>query len=293
MGERLTPPLKWHGGKNAHQGELARWIVSLMPPHLYYVEPFAGGLAVLLARDPGDRRLWWPGLTSDGRKPDGVIETANDLNGDLVNFYRALRDPPRFAWLCRRLDLTLASEAEWEHARDALEAGGALDPVERAACLFVYNRLSRQALMKDFVTPSRTRLRGGRNEHVNAWRGAIDGLEAVHRRLQDVLFLNRPALDVIRSEDTPATLFYCDPPYLSETRTARQAYGPFEMSGADHRELLDVLRLCRGKVMLSGYASPLYDTALASWNRHTLDRPNNAGGGEEKRRMTEVLWCNF
>jgi DNA adenine methylase len=65
------------------------------------------------------------------------------------------------------------------------------------------------------------------------------------------------------------------------------------MTETDHRELLDVLRQCRGKVILSGYANPLYDTALASWSRHTLDRPNNAAGGKTKRRMTEVLWCNF
>jgi DNA adenine methylase len=139
----------------------------------------------------------------------------------------------------------------------------------------------------------RTRLRGGRNDGVNGWWTAVNGLGAVHRRLQDVRVLCRPALDVIRSEDTPATFFYLDPPYLHETRTAKKVYGDFEMTGADHRELLDVLRTCRGKVILSGYPSRLYDEALADWTRHTFDLPNNAAGGKAKGRETEVLWCNF
>jgi DNA adenine methylase len=90
-----------------------------------------------------------------------------------------------------------------------------------------------------------------------------------------------------------ATLFYLDPPYPHETRTAKSAYGRFEMSEADHRELLRVLLGVKGKVMLSGYPSPLYDTALAGWTRHTFDMPNHAAGGETKGRETEVLWCNF
>jgi DNA adenine methylase len=66
------------------------------------------------------------------------------------------------------------------------------------------------------------------------------------------------------------------------------------MSEAGHRQLLDVLRQCRYcKVILSGYASPLYDAALAGWNRHEVKIANHAAGGKSKRRMTEVLWTNF
>ena len=82
-------------------------------------------------------------------------------------------------------------------------------------------------------------------------------------------------------------------PYLPQTRTARKVYGDFEMTEAGHRELLDVLRACRGKVMVSGYDNGLYDDLLADWRRETFDVPNNAAGGRTKRRMTEVLWCNF
>jgi DNA adenine methylase len=280
--------LKSHGGKHY----LAEWIIAMMPRHLHYVEPYFGGGQVFFARDPADRRLWWDGPTSDGRQVDGVSELVNDLDDSLMTFYAVLKDPEMFARLRHQLGLTLFSEAEWREA-NALLADGRADPVKRAAALFVAVRQSRQALRKDFATPVRTRLRGGRQDHVNAWWGAIEGLEAVHRRLQDVMVLCRPALNVIRQEDSPGTLHYLDPPYALSTRTARKAYGRFEMTEADHRELLDVLTRCTGKVMLSGYPSALYDEALAGWSRHTYDKANDAGGGKVKRRVTEVLWCNF
>ena len=118
------------------------------------------------------------------------------------------------------------------------------------------------------------------------------GCPFVHQRLSRVFIENMPAIKLIKREDTPETLFYCDPPYLHETRTATEAYF-HEMTGAEHEELLATLLQCKGKVMPSGYPSALYDSALGKWNRHDFELPNNAAGGETKRRMTEVLWCNF
>jgi DNA adenine methylase len=103
---------------------------------------------------------------------------------------------------------------------------------------------------------------------------------------------NRPAVELVRKEDTSGTLFYCDPPYLHETRTATAAYS-FEMTEADHRELLDQLLACKGKVMLSGYPSRLYDEMLSGWTRHEFDLANHASGKRKKDRETECLWCNF
>jgi DNA adenine methylase len=288
MTTNLVPPLKFHGGKRY----LAKRILELMPKHLHYVEPYFGGGRVLFARDPQDPRYFWDGLTSDKRRADGVSEVASDLNGDLMNFYRVLKSPELRGRLFELLDLTLHSQHEWEAARGLLASAGG-DAVERAAALFTCVRQSREGGMTCYAPSVRTRLRGGRNDNVNGWLNAVAGLEAVHRRLQQVQLFNLPALKVIRQEDTLATLFYLDPPYVPETRAAPKAYGNFEMTEADHRELLDVLRQAKGKVMLSGYPSALYDEMLAGWKQHTFDLPNNAAGGKVKDRETEVVWCNF
>jgi DNA adenine methylase len=222
----------------------------------------------------------------------GVNEVINDLNGDLVNFYRVLKDSASFGRLRQRLELTLFSEAAWEAARRLL-SGPDGDPVQRAAALFTLYRMSLGARGDTFAPTVRTRLRGDRNDAVNAWWSAVDGLDAVHERLRNVRVLCRPALDVIAQEDTPATLCYLDPPYVPSTRVAKKVYGPYEMSEADHLQLLDLLQTLKGKVMISGYPSQLYDDVLAGRTRHVVDLPNNAAGGTTKGRETEVLWCNY
>ena len=273
-----TPPLKWHGGKHY----LASKIVGLMPRHLHYVEVFFGGGAVLLARNPNDPSLWLP-------PHKGVSEVVNDLNGRLVNFWRVLRDEAVFPKFVRMTQATPLARAEWEAAH-AHTAGN--DPLADALAFFVDCRQSRSGLMKGFTPVTRSRTRREMNGNVSEWLSAVDGLADVHARLRRVFIENIPAVHFIRREDASGTLFYCYPPYLHETRKATSAYA-FEMTEADHQELLDLLRQCKGKVILSGYPSELYDRTLADWNRHTFDLPNNAANGKEKRRETEVLWCNF
>jgi DNA adenine methylase len=258
--------LKWHGGKHY----LAAKIVGLMPAHVHYVEPFAGGLSVLLAKDP-----------------KGVGEVVNDLDLRLSNFWRVLQAEEPFAQFRRIVEATPFSEVEWADAGEPADG-----PVERAVRFFIRCRQSLAGRMQSFAPLSRRRTRRGMNEQTAAWIGAVDGLAAVHARLRRVAILNREAVDVIRQQDGPNTLFYLDPPYLRETRTSLAVYKS-EMTDAHHDAVLDVIGRCRGKVMLSGYPSELYDRRLAGWTRHEFQVPNQAAGGRRKRRMTEVVWCNF
>ncbi len=269
---RVTAPvhipsvLKWHGGKHF----LASKIVALMPDHTHYVEPFAGALSVLLAKDP-----------------TGVSEVVNDLNGPLSNFWAVLQRDDTFTRFWRAVEAVPFSEAEW---RDAEQPGA--DPVENAVHFFIRCRQSLAGRMDDFAPLSRTRTRRGMNEQASAWLNAVDGLAAVHARLKRVAILNRDALDVIRQQDGPETLFYLDPPYLQETRACADVY-EHEMGEKQHAALLTVIRECEGHVMLSGYPSGLYDDRLHDWTRHEFSISTQAAGGATKRRMTEVLWCNF
>lgn len=274
----ISLPLKWHPSGGKHY--LAKRFVELFPPHTSYCEPFAGGLSVLLAKNPED-----------------ISEVVNDLDGELVNFWACLRDHIAFGIMKRQLEAMPFSERDWNEAGCPDQAEGYWArsphaPVDRAIAFFVRCRQSLAGRMKSFAPISRTRTRRGMNEQVSAWLSAIDGLPAVHSRLKRVVILNRDALDVIRQQDDPNALFYVDPPYLKQTRTAPDVYS-HEMTDIKHAELLDLLLTVRGKVALSGYRSDLYDSRLSSWNRHDFDISNHSASGDSKRRMTECLWVNW
>jgi DNA adenine methylase len=280
---RLVQPLKWWGGKHY----LAEDIIELMPRHLHYVEPYAGGLAVLLEKDPFDQSKYW------GQKSyeQGVSEVVNDINRDLTNFLRVLQREDTFAPFYRIIEATPFSQIEWEEA-EARQHPIKVPDVEAAVAFFIRGRQSRAGAFKDFATLSRNRTRRQMNEQASAWLSCIEGLPAVSARLRRVVILNQPALEVIRQQDGPGTLFYLDPPYLHETRVSTDTYR-YEMTDGDHREMLAVIKQCRGMVMLSGYRNPLYDRELVGWRRQDFRIDNKASGAKTKREMIESVWMNF
>ena len=269
-----TGPLKWHGGKQY----LASKIVALMPPRLswcHYVEPYAGGLAVLLANDP-----------------EGISEVVNDKNTYLTNFWAVLASDDCFVRFLRIVEVTPFSEVRWQQGMNNYKCG--CRDAKAAVDFFVACRQSLAGRMKSFAPLSRNRVRRGMNEQVSAWLNAVEGLPAVHARLKRVLILNHDAPDVIRQQDGDKTLFYLDPTYPHETRASTDDY-EHEMSMADHCALLGLLGTIKGRFLLSGYACPVYEQAAArnGWKRHDFDIPNNAAGGDTKRRMTECVWTNY
>lgn len=267
----MTPPIKYHGGKHY----LAKRIIELMPEHIHYVEPYFGGGAVLLAKNP-----------------EGVSEVVNDIWGLLTNFWRVLQDPKAFKLFERRIQATAFAEFEWNAATLGTGPPPSAPDVGAAVAFFIRARQSRQGLFKDFATLSRNRTRRKMNEQVASWLTAIEGLPAVHERLKRVVILKRDAIKVINTQDSTNTLFYLDPPYLQSTRTVRDAYA-HEMTKEQHKQLLRTINDCEGKVMLSGYRNPLYDRELRFWNRHDKPIDNKASGAKTKRIVTEAVWCNF
>lgn len=265
---RLKPPFTYFGGKT----RLAPRIAALLPSHEHFIEPFAGSLAVLLSKAPSR------------------METVNDLDGLLVNFWRQLRDHP--AELERACALTPHSRAE--HA-EAFSLDGC-DDLERARRVWV--RL--------------TQGRGGHTWRRTGWRyhqdpsgshssmpdylsAYVSRIRPVAARLARVSIENRPALEIIRRYGQHrGCLIYADPPYLYSVRSARsgerRGYAA-EMPGEDeHRDLLDALLACKAAVVVSGYPSDLYDEALSGWSRAEI--PAQTGNGGDARDRTEVVWSN-
>lgn len=256
----MKPPFAYYGGKTT----LAERIVALLPRHGHYVEPFAGSLAVLLAKAPS------------------FMETVNDLDSDLVTFWRVLRDCP--VDLARAAMLTPYSREEFEQARDLT----GVDDLERARRVWVRITQSRSQSMKQTgwkfqIDPASRNVPVADN--VVAFAGRM---EQVAQRLRRVALESRDALDVINDYGrSPGVCIYADPPYLGSTRATN--YGRELTSGDQHRALADALRDCRASVILSGYASPLYDDLYGDWHRIEVQGATTQSGDTDR---VEVLWSN-
>lgn len=264
-----TPALRYHGGKF----RLAPWVIGHFPAHTCYVEPFGGAASVLLQKSPC------------------YAEVYNDLDGDIVNFFRVLRDPELLEKLITDCVLTPYARAEFEQAyKDST------DPVERA------RRLAIRASM-GFGSAGATK--GGTGFRIDThrkfgtaqsvWARYPEHLAKIGQRFIGVLIENRPAIDIIIQHDSVDTLIYADPPYVLSTRDSRASaensgYYRHEMTDDDHVALLDVLDSAAGMVLVSGYENAIYTKRLSKWQSTKTTARILAGRGTTMR--TETLWMN-
>ncbi|WP_237075629.1 DNA adenine methylase [Mycobacteroides abscessus] len=265
------PPMAYFGGKT----RLARRIADLLPQHGHYVEPFAGGLSVLLAKKPS------------------CMETVNDLDDRLMTFWRVLRDKPE--QLARACALTPHSRAEYSTARDA-DVDSADSDVERARLIWVQiaqgrgGTLLRQTGWRYYVNPSQNST--GMPGYLSAY---VDRMAAAAERLQRVSLESRPALEIIEKYGAhPKCCLYVDPPYLGDTRSTSDGGNGYRIdmpARAEHVELLRALTGCQASVVLSGYPSELYDEALRGWDRIEIPHMTGQSRGPNQGR-TEVIWSN-
>ncbi|MFD2755703.1 DNA adenine methylase [Comamonas terrae] len=265
MSTITRPALRYHGGKF----RLAPWVMQFFPKHHRYVEPFGGAAGVLL------------------RKERSYAEVYNDLDSDIANFFRVLRDEGLRSRLIEACQLTPYARNEWQLAYEPTD-----EPVERA------RRTAVRAAM-GFGSAGATKESGGfRIDTARAFSTAMHNwatypacLGAIGARFEAVLIENRPAIDVMRQHDAPDTLHFVDPPYLPETRQlGGNRYYRHELNKEQHAELLEALRGLQGFVVLSGYPSPLYLDSLADWTMHTTQARIAAHRGTGMR--TEAVWLN-
>jgi len=259
MAGPLKPPFAYYGGKTT----LAPKIAELLPKHDHYVEPFAGSLAVLLAKEP----TGW--------------ETVNDLDGDLVNFWKVLRDQPEE--LERVEMLTPHSREEYAASSDLEDASD----LERARRVWVRLTQGRSNSMK--LGGWRFRTNPNRAMAMPSYVTSFARrTSAVADRIKRVSIENRDAIELVRDYGAePSVCIYADPPYLGSTRAANYRV---EMLEDDlHVQLAAALRECKASVVLSGYASPLYEELYPGWHRMELKAPTALSG---RAAENEVLWSN-
>ena len=253
------PILRYHGGKWL----LAPWILSHFPEHRVYCEPYGGAASVLL------------------QKPRSYGEVYNDLDGEVVNLFRVVRDHGEE--LKRRLECTPFARDEFKMSYEATT-----DPIEQA----------RRTVTRSFMgfgstatLGAATGFRANSNRSGTTpshdWMNFPPNVQLVMERLRGVVIENKDAIQVLLQHDSPDTMHYVDPPYVHETRDKGGDY-KHEMTDDQHRQLAATLSELTGMVLVSGYACPLYDEELfAGW--HRVERPALADGA---RPRTEVLWMN-
>lgn len=260
------PPFVYFGGKQT----LADRIAALLPEHLHYVEPFCGSLAVLLAKKPSR------------------METVNDLDREVMTFWRILRNRPED--LERACALTPHSRAEYLEVLSADPTDDELEVARRVWVRLTQGRagqLRRTTGWRYFIAP-----RGSNRSMPGYLEAYRTRLAPCLDRLAQISLECRPAMEVIAEYGQhDETLLYVDPPYLGSTRNWGNQYVHEMRDAAEHRELAEALHAARAAVVLSGYPSPLYDELYAGWDRVSMATRTNQGGATTTDR-TEVVWCN-
>jgi DNA adenine methylase len=252
------PLIRYHGAK----WMLAPWIIEHLPKHRIYVEPFGGSAAILL------------------RKDRSYAEVYNDKDAELVNLFRIARD--RGEELKRLLTLTPFARIEFLEAYQPSD-----DPLETARRTIIRAFMGHGSNSHAQKTGFRANANRSGTTPARDWMNYPEAFEAIIQRLRGVIIENRDASTLMATHDTPQTLHYVDPPYVTDTRSGCKGY-KHEMTDADHVMLAAQLNNLKGMVVVSGYPSDLYDNVLyKDWSRY--EREALADGA---RKRTEVLWLN-
>ena len=212
------------------------------------------------------------------QKDPAKLETYNDIDGRVVNFFEILRS--QMDKLLNQIRLTPWSRREFERSKDIAE-----DPVEDARRFFVscWQSFSKHSgswrSMYDYSKRPRSAATDIRD---------IEHLNKIADRLKNVQFENKDAIEIIQQYDTPNTLIYFDPPYLASVRVHKDYY-THEVDQNWHIEASRLLKQAQGDVVISGYQSELYADLFESHGWARLDKSAVANGGAKR---IESVWLS-
>ncbi len=258
----MKPILKYPGAK----WRLSGWIMQYMPPHESYLEPFFGSGAVFFNKVPAR------------------IETINDIDGAIVQFFKTCRDFPDE--LARAVELTPWARDEFMAASPRREN---VNDIERARqfavkCWMAFG--ARLETSKSWRHSTGAKENGG-PDNPKLWARVPGLIYEVAARLKEAQIENRPAVETIKAHNGPAVLIYADPPYIRSTRTLHGDQYKHEMTDSDHKEFLAAINEHTGMAVISGYDNELYREILKDWDMVQMKTTAERG-----IQRTECLWIN-
>lgn len=267
----MRPPFAWYGGKTLLTEQVFDDIFK-RTPHTTFVDVFGGSGAVVLGKTPS------------------TLDVFNDIDRGLVNFYRVLRDKDKFEELHRRISLLPFSRDVYV---DYQNTHGLVcdDEIEWAMRWYYVARTSfsgRFGASWGFAISSRSK--------ISMYLSSIESLPEIHERLRTIQVERMDFRELIRAYDTENTLFYVDPPYMFETRQTKEGYKN-EIEDDDHLDLIAMLLNIKGKFLLSGYESDIYNHFLGKPFRviDVKSTSANRKGGDKRAddNRQECLWKNY
>jgi len=255
----MKSPLSWVGGKS----KLANQILTLIPEHKHYAEAFAGAGWVFFRKDPSKH------------------ESMNDINGDLVSFYRILQN--HLEEFCKQFKFILSSRETFSDFKEQMEAGGLTD-IQRAARFYYLQRHS----FGGKVTSRTFGVGVDKYPPINLLRLETE-LSEVHLRLARVTVENLPWADYLRRYDRAETFFYLDPPYYG----TEHFYGRGLFNKEDFHKLAAQLADLKGKFLLSLNDCPEIRKTFAAFDIMGTKTKYTVGGGNKTKTAGEVFIKNY
>ena len=264
----MRSPIIYPGGK----GSMTTRILKYIPKHKTYLEPFFGGGSIFFKKQPCG------------------FETINDINSDVINLFKTIRDKGKE--FREYMELTPCSREIFEESKSykEYEAGS----FERAVLYFINLRQSFSAVGEAWGYSINNTDNRKKAQSVNRWLFCIKSLPEIIERLKHAQIENDDFEKAIKRFDNQDSFIYCDPPYLLKTRKSKKLY-TFEMTDKDHERFLDACLNAKGKIMISGYNSDMYDSALKSWDKkefNVIDNMSNSRLIKPGKRV-EIIWMNY